>query len=124
MKLKSLNRFLLFALALAATVYLIGAKSIQTFTKFAQTEVVDNYKYSCVHSDAQADQPFEAEDKEEQPETEDNESNESGLVAPTFDSSLLGLHTELTTSGGESVVSKSQAEYHTPGYVRLRAILI
>jgi hypothetical protein len=123
MNIKSLKRFFLFGLALVATVSFIGIRSFQ-FTPLQNGELSDNTKLNHVHSDAPVDQPFEIEDKEEQPETEDNETAEGTLSNPGFDTNTAGLQTDDCESANHPVISKSQAEHHAPCYVRLRSILI
>ncbi|MBI3133894.1 MAG: hypothetical protein HYZ14_04385 [Bacteroidetes bacterium] len=123
MNFKSLSRFCLFGLALVATVSFIGIRGFR-FTSPKSAELIITAKFNCVHNDAPIDQPFEIEDKEEQTRTEDNEINEEGLLPSLFDSGYLAAKVEIPASDNVPVISKSLAEYHTPGYVRLRSILI
>lgn len=123
MNIKSFNRFCLFGLALVATITFIGIRGFQ-FTPLEKSDLVVTAKFNSVHNDAPADQPFEVEDKEEQPETEDNESSEDGFATIVFGYGQSPIQLEIFISEKDQVVSKSQARYHTPGYVRLRSILI
>jgi hypothetical protein len=120
---KSLHRFYILGLALVATLFFFGAKPERNTIHKSDKVELSAEVYS-IHSSCPCHQPFEIENKEEQPTTEDDESKESGhgdFVA-SFDSSSLIQKTASLSK--DEVVSKSQTEYHTPAYVRLRSILI
>ncbi len=120
---KSLYRFYLLGLALLATLFFFGSKPDHNL-KFKSTKVEISAEVYSIHSTCPCRQPFEIENKEEQPTAEDDESKESGhgdFVAAFDSSSFLQKAYSLSK---DEVVSKSQTEYHTPAYVRLRSILI
>lgn len=120
---KSLHRFYILGLALVATLLFFGANPDHHAISKSDKVEVSGDVYS-IHSSCPCHQPFEIENKEEQPTSEDDESKESGHgdFISNFDSvSLLQKNASLS---GDEVVSKSQTEYHTPAYVRLRSILI
>jgi hypothetical protein len=120
---KSLHRFYFFGLALLAALFFFGEKSDHVNLKnrhsFVFADNPDSFYSSSTHH-----QPFEIENKEEQPTAEDDESKESGYgdYISNFDS--ISLSQKNASLSGDGVVSKSQTEYHTPVYVRLRSILI
>ncbi len=120
---KSLHRFYILGLALVATLFFFGTKpDHHSISKSDKVEL--SAEVYSIHSSCPCHHPFEIENKEEQPTTEDDETKVSGhgdFVAG-FDSSFL-IQKNASLSKDE-VVSKSQTEYHTPAYVRLRSILI
>jgi hypothetical protein len=120
---KSFHRFYILSLALVATLFFFGSKPDHNL-KFKSTKVELSAEVYSIHSTCPCHQPFEIENKEEQPTTEDDESKESGHggFAASFDSS--SLIQKSSSLSADEVVSKSQTEYHTPAYVRLRSILI
>lgn len=120
---KSLHRFYILGLALVATVFFFGVRHDHNSIPKAGKPVLTSEVFS-IHSALPYHQPFEIENKEEQPTTEDDESKESatGDCITSFDS--ISFLQETTSLSEQEVVSKSQTEYHTPAYVRLRSILI
>lgn len=121
---KSLHRFYILALALVATLFFFGAKPDHHSIISKSDKIELTADVYSIHSSCPCHQPFEIENKEEQPTTEDDESKESGHgdLVTSFDSSSFLQKTASLTK--DEVVSKSQTEYHTPAYVRLRSILI
>jgi len=120
---KSINRFYIFGLALMALLYFFGARpNHETLSK--QSESVLTEKQNSIHSANPLQQPFEIENKEEQPTTEDddNEETEDDVASDCPDS--VAFLKESSSPVSEEVVSKSQTEHHAPTYVRLRTILI
>ena len=108
-----------------AMLYFFGVRSNHHTSHYVHAEQPLAIKMNSVHSSEPVHQPFEIEDKEEKTEeTEDDETNESDIETTALDSSFLGLQSEADVSSNDIVISRSQAEYHTPGYVRLRTIII
>lgn len=120
---KSLHRFYILGLALVATLFFFGAKpDHHSISKSDKVELTADV-YS-IHSTCPCHQPFEIENKEEQPTTEDDESRESAAGTLTDNSFSLIFVQDATEQPNNLSLSKSQAHYHTPAYVRLRSILI
>lgn len=106
-----------------ATLYFFGVRPDHNISKKsgnpALTETLNLY-----HSSGPMDQPFEIENKEEQPTTEDDESRESSS-GTLSDNCLSSQFVQVSIGQLETISSsKSQTQYHTPAYVRLRSILI
>jgi hypothetical protein len=120
---KSLHRFYILGLALVATLFFFGAKPDHYIKQKPGKPVLTETTYS-IHSTCPCHQPFEIENKEEQPSTEDDETRESSAATLSENSFSFLFVQELPELANNLSLSKSQTEYHTPAYVRMRSILI
>lgn len=123
MKFKPTNRFYLFGLVLMIVLYFFGGQGDQT-TQIYHTKVHSGVSHYSLHDSSPLQQPAEIENKEEQPETEDDEVNEFHVNTQNNLADSLSDLSEFDSSESNAADSQSKTQHHTPAYVRLRTILI
>lgn len=123
MKFKPSNRFYLFGLVLMVVLYFFGGQGQQS-TQIFHTKVRSHVTHYSLHEASPLQQPAEIENKEEQPETEDDEINELHLGTQNNFADTISDLSEFDSSESNSADSQSKTQHHTPAYVRLRTILI
>ncbi|MBK9190092.1 MAG: hypothetical protein IPM77_00605 [Crocinitomicaceae bacterium] len=123
MKFKPSNRFYLFGLVLMVVLYFFGGQGQQT-TQIYHTKLRSYVAHYSFHDTSPLQQPAEIENKEEQPETEDDEINEFHSGTENNYADTISDLSEFESSESNSADSHSKTQHHTPAYVRLRTILI
>ena len=122
MKFKPSNRFYLFGLVLMVVLYFFGGQGQQS-TQIYHTKLRSHAYHYSLHEASPLQRPAEIENKEEQPETEDDEVNEFHLNTHNNFADTISDLSEFD-SESNSADSHSKTQHHIPAYVRLRTILI